>query len=66
MADLEEKDMKLLQEIFTDAETTTRLSDWETNFIDDMRGRFLQYGASIRISDKQWATIKKIEERMYA
>jgi hypothetical protein len=54
-----------VQEILADAETTTRLSDWEQNFLDTLRERVLKYGDSTLVTPKQWTVIRRIEEKLY-
>ena len=39
-----------------------QLNDWERGFINDQQKRFDQYGADIRLSPKQWAALRKINE----
>ena len=52
--------------IFADAEETTRLSQWEEEFIDSLRERVLQYGRRTMISDKQWEILERIEDKLCA
>lgn len=35
-------------------------TDWEMSFVEDMRGRFEQYGMNTYISDKQLETLNRI------
>jgi hypothetical protein len=58
-------DFDRVREILKDAESSTRLSDWEQNFLDDLRDRVLRYGDATRMSDKQMAVIDRIEQRLY-
>lgn len=58
--------LKWLKELLDDCEHTTRLSEWEVNFMDDMRSRLLQYGERIRVSEKQLQVLERIEQKMYA
>jgi hypothetical protein len=66
MADLSEKQLTDLRELLKDAEACARLTQWETEFVDDLRGRVLVYAADTRISDAQWTVIRRIEGKIYA
>ena len=57
--------VKWLRELCSDAENCARLSQWEEEFMDDMRGRVLVEGEMTRVSDKQMAVLQRIEEKMY-
>jgi hypothetical protein len=63
---LTDKQLSGLQEMLKDAESCARLSQWEEEFIDDMRKRVLVHGADTRISDAQWRVIRRLEEKVYA
>ena len=52
-------------ELLHDAESTTRLSDWENEFLDSLRDRVVRYGADTVVSEKQWAVLKRIEAKLY-
>lgn len=62
---LEEEEFSELNEILTDAESSTRLTDWEASFCDDMRERVLQYGDRTRVSDRQWEVLQRIAGKMH-
>lgn len=66
MADLTDKELADLKELLTDAESCPRLSQWETEFMDDLRSRVLVYAAGTRISDAQWTVIRRIQGKVYA
>jgi hypothetical protein len=40
------------------------LSEWETQFSNDMRERFERYGERMYISEKQWASLDRLETKM--
>ena len=61
-----EQEHREITEILRDAESCARLSQWEEEFCSDMRGRLLTRGDVLEISDKQWAVIRRIEEKVYA
>ena len=61
-----EQEHRELTEILRDAESCARLSQWEEEFCSDMRGRLLTRGDAFNVSDKQWATIRRIEGKVYA
>lgn len=54
-----------IREILRDAETTTRLSPWQTEFMDSMRERVLTHAERTRISPRQMEKLLEIEQRMY-
>lgn len=62
---LDEDDLTRIKEICADAESSARLNDWETEFIDSIRDRVTEYGARARISAKQWDIIERIEQKLY-
>lgn len=41
-----------------------RLNSWEANFITDLYSRFLEYGPRIKLTDKQWSILERINERI--
>jgi hypothetical protein len=53
-------------ELLYDAEGTTRLSAWESEFMDSLRDRVVRYGVDTLVSEKQWAILKRIEAKLYA
>lgn len=44
----------------------SRVSAWETEFMAGLRVRLVEHGARLRISEKQMAVLKQIEEKIYA
>ena len=62
---LDDDDLARLQEICLDAESSARLNSWETEFIDSIRDRIMEYGARARISARQWEVIDRIEGKLY-
>ncbi len=65
MAELDAKAFAALKELLHDAESCARLSQWEEEFLDDLRSRALLYKENIRLSDKQWEVIRRIEGKVY-
>ena len=61
-----DQEHRQLVEVLKDAESCARLSQWEEEFLDDMRGRVLTQGVDLAVSDKQWGVIRRIEEKVYA
>lgn len=55
-----------LTELLKDAESCARLSQWEEEFLSDLRGRILIHGANTRMSDAQWNAVRRIEEKVWA
>ena len=56
------KEMRLM---LCDAEECRRLTDWEYQFVTDVAARIALYGASIALSEKQKAALKRIEAKVY-
>ena len=63
---LDDKQLSRLTEILRDAESCARLTQWEEEFLADMRGRVLIHGSGTRVSDPQWAVLTRIEGKVYA
>lgn len=40
------------------------VTEWEFNFMIDQEERYQQYGDNMRISDKQWAIIDRIYDKV--
>lgn len=40
------------------------LSNWERTFLDDQQKRYDEHGANIRLSEKQWAALDRIAEKI--
>lgn len=57
---------KRLVEIAKDAESCSRLSKFEEQFLDTLRENLLKYGKKIYMSEKQWEVIERIEGKVYA
>jgi hypothetical protein len=55
-----------LAELLRDCESCARLSDWEQDFTDDLRGRMLLNGGQLALSEKQMAKLRQIEAKVYA
>jgi hypothetical protein len=58
-------DRNNLEELLADAETCARLSNWERQFLDDIRDRFAEYGTRIKLSEKQLDVLERIENKVY-
>lgn len=63
--ELDDDELKRIKEILSDAETSARLNNWETEFCDSIRDRITEYGNRARISDAQWGVIERIESKLY-
>jgi hypothetical protein len=62
-----EKDYKRLTEIVADSVAhPSRLTAWENNFIAGIQSGIAIHGNAIRISDKQWEVLTRIERKVYA
>jgi hypothetical protein len=53
-------------DILHDAESTTRLTDWENGFLDDLRDRVVRFGERTFLSDRQRAALNRIEAKLYS
>lgn len=42
----------------------TDVTEWEQGFISDQAERYEQYGTGMRISDKQWAIIDRVYDKV--
>ena len=62
---MDDKEYALLNEVLKDAESSSGLSQWEEEFLSDLRGRVLLYKENTNISDKQWQVIRRIEGKIY-
>lgn len=62
---LTEDEMVLVEHILTKCEEShEKMNDWERKFTADQRERFEKYGADMHLSPKQWAVLRKIEDRL--
>lgn len=52
-------------DILADAETSTRLTPWEVEFCDNLRGRMLVSRGYYPITDKQITVLERIETKLY-
>jgi hypothetical protein len=62
-----EDEIHKLQLIITGIEeqgATCDVTKWERDFMDSQRERLEQYGERTRISDKQWAIIDRIYDKV--
>lgn len=66
MSDLSDKQYAGLVELLKDAETCIRLTNWEEEFLSDMRDRVSVHQQSTAVSDKQWEVLQRIEGKVYA
>lgn len=61
---LSETQIDRLTEILEAAENASgRLTSWQNGFIDDMRTRYEEWGANLRVSPKQWDKLEEIFEK---
>lgn len=42
----------------------TEVTEWEQNFVIDQEKRLIEYGDRTRMSDKQWAILDRIYEKV--
>jgi hypothetical protein len=59
------EDHDWLEQLLAESEDVPVLSDWEESFLDDIRDRFIQYGARTRISAKQSEILHRIEAKLF-
>lgn len=58
--------LKRLKELLSDAEACPRLTQWEEEFLDDMRARVTAYGPRLNLSDGQERVLSRVESKVYA
>lgn len=66
MSELSHKQFAELSELLRDAESCARLTQWEEEFLTDIRDRALIHKDNLRVSDKQWEVLRRIQEKVYA
>lgn len=57
---------KWLNEVLTDADKSGRLSGFERDFVNGLRRRFERSGTDTKVTPAQIATLRRIEEKIYA
>jgi len=57
--------LAFLTELLADAEASTRLTDWEDKFCDDLRDRVTRYSIWTEVSARQWEIIERIEGKLH-
>ncbi len=55
-----------VRELMKDAESCARLTQWEEEFCDSIRGKLLTRGEDLWLSDNQVNVLRRIEEKVYA
>ncbi len=55
-----------VRELMKDAESCARLTQWEEEFCDTIRGNLLTRGEDLWLSDNQINVLRRIEEKVYA
>lgn len=55
-----------LKEVLTDADKSGRLSAFERDFVNGLRRRFDRSGAETKVTPAHVATLRRIEEKIYA
>jgi hypothetical protein len=64
--EIDEKEFAWLQELLADtASRDCGLTDWESEFLDDMRARVVRWGSGVFISDKQMTALRRIEAKVH-
>jgi hypothetical protein len=58
---LTQDEAKLLSAMF-DEINDDQLKGWDYSFIKDQRERYEEYGATLRLSPKQWSQIRRIHQ----
>ena len=59
-------DAALIKELVEDAKACPRLTQWEEEFLEDMRHKVDIWGEDIELSEKQEAILRRIEAKVYA
>lgn len=66
MPELSDKQYAGLVELLKDAESCARLTNWEEDFLSDLRERVLIHQENTRVSERQWEVLQRIEGKVYA
>lgn len=62
---LSEEQTNWLETFFAQCDTNaSKLSTWETNFVNDQKTRYEEHGGDIRLSPKQWGVLNKIDAKI--
>lgn len=63
---LDVAEMRWLRELLADCLQSSRLSDWERDFVHGQRLNLQRLGVAAVLSDKQMGVLRKIEEKIHA
>lgn len=58
---LSEEDFEELTDIIMTV-SESKLSTWEKNFVNDMQENIEKWGQQVRISEKQWAILRRLRD----
>jgi PHD/YefM family antitoxin component YafN of YafNO toxin-antitoxin module len=62
---LSEEQYEELMDITTAAlELDSRLTPWENQFITDFRERAAKWGRKVKVSEKQWVILRRIQGKL--
>lgn len=62
---ISEEQVSWLETFFAQCDTNAgKLSQWETNFVNDQKTRYTEHGAAISMSPKQWNVLNKIDAKI--
>lgn len=61
---LDDEQFEELKRIIADAKDCSALSQWEEEFLEKTEERVDQYEDRVFVSEKQWAVLKRIREKI--
>lgn len=61
---LSDDELERIEGVLRDAEDSDVLTQWEEEFVDDLRDRLAEYGTRTRVSAAMWSVIDRIGEKL--
>lgn len=62
---IDEVQYKQIEEFLEAAPNSPRLNDFETSFVASLAASFERYDKFLKLTEKQWETIRRIETKIY-
>lgn len=60
------KELAEINELLNDARDCTRLTKFETEFLDTVADLAARYGDKLKLSQRQWAVFEDIQMKVYS
>ena len=60
---LTEQEYKRADWILAKCQLCQTLTEWETDFVDDLTDRLERYGRYMNLSEKQWVVLERLAEK---